>query len=256
MSDFICIIPARLKSTRLPNKPLADIGGEPMVVRVAAQARAAGASRVMVAADHADVIQACVAHGVEAMLTATSHPTGTDRLAEVVNTLQLNDDAIVVNVQGDEPLIAPQLIHDVAALLNATPTAAIATASHHIRLAADFFNPNVVKVVTDANQFALYFSRAPIPHARDAFAVDPSRLPVEFAAQRHIGIYAYRVHFLRRFATLVPAPNEQWEALEQLRALHHGFRIAVLPWHGDIAAGVDTPEDLARVRAQFAQSLG
>jgi 3-deoxy-manno-octulosonate cytidylyltransferase (CMP-KDO synthetase) len=253
---FVAVIPARLKSTRLPNKPLADIHGKPMVVHVAARARASGAAKVVVATDHADVMAACATYGVEAIMTREDHATGTDRLAEVVEKLQLPDEAIVVNVQGDEPLIDPALIHSVAALLAAKSSAAIATASHRIESAEDFFNPNVVKVVTDANQLARYFSRAPIPYARDAFALDKSQLPTHLNAQRHIGIYAYRAHFLRRFASLAAAPTEISEALEQLRALHHGFAIAVLAWQGAIAAGVDTAEDLARVRAHPAKLFG
>ncbi len=256
MSSFICVIPARLHSTRLPNKPLADISGKPMVVHVAERARASGASRVYVAADHTDVMAVCAAHGIEALMTRTDHATGTDRLAEVVNTLALDDDTIVVNVQGDEPLIDPALIHGVAAMLARMPMAHIATASHPIAAAAEFFNPNVVKVVADANQLARYFSRAPIPFARDAFALDQTLLPSGFPAQRHVGIYAYRAMFLKQFANLAPAPTEQWEALEQLRALHHGFQIAVLPWHGTVSAGVDTAEDLLRVREQVAKSFG
>ena len=252
LSAFICIIPARLHSVRLPNKPLADIAGKPMVVHVAMRARQSGARQVLVATDHLDVMAACESHAVDAMMTSAGHTTGTDRLAEVVHQLDLADDAIVVNVQGDEPLIDPQLIHDVAVLLAATPSAAIATASHTITSADDFFNPNVVKVVCDVNFIARYFSRASIPYARDAFAADRSRLPADLNAQRHIGIYAYRVHFLKRFATLAPAPSEQIEALEQLRALHYGFQIAVLPWQGAVAAGVDTLDDLARVRALVA----
>ena len=249
MIPFICVIPARLKSTRLPNKPLADICGKPMVVHVAERARESGASMVYVATDHADVIAACAAYSVEALLTREDHSTGTDRLAEVANKLDLADDSIVVNVQGDEPLIAPQLIHAVVVMLAEMPGVAIATASHRITSAGDFFSPNVVKVVSAANHLALNFSRAPIPYARDAFAIDKFSLPPHFNAQRHIGIYAYRAHFLRRFAGLTAAPSEQWELLEQLRALHHGFQIAVLPWQGAVATGVDTAEDLAHVRA-------
>jgi len=255
-AQFICVIPARLGSTRLPNKPLADIHGKPMVVHVAARAAQSGASHVYVATDDASVMAACAAHGVAALITRRDHATGTDRLAEVVAQLQLADDTIVVNVQGDEPLIDPALIRGVAALLAKKNTAAIASASHRISTADDFFNPNVVKVVTDANQFARYFSRAPIPYARDAFANQKTTLPSDLNAQRHIGIYAYRAHFLRRFQSLAVAPDEQLEALEQLRALHHGFEIAVLPWQGDIAAGVDTPADLERLRALPVKRFG
>ncbi len=258
MSDlsFICVIPARLQSTRLPNKPLADIHGKPMVVHVAARAALSGACHVYVATDDASVMAACAAHGVAALLTKVEHATGTDRLSEVVQQLQLADDTIVVNVQGDEPLIDPLLIRGVAELLATKSNAAIATASHRITEAADFFNPNVVKVVTDADQLARYFSRAPIPYARDAFAINKANLPADLNAQRHIGIYAYRAHFLRRFQSLAAAPSEQLEALEQLRALHHGVAIAVLPWPGEIESGVDTPADLERLRALPAKRFG
>jgi 3-deoxy-manno-octulosonate cytidylyltransferase (CMP-KDO synthetase) len=247
-TDFIIVIPARFASTRLPGKPLADIGGKPMVVRVAERAALSGAKSVWVATDHTDVMAACSAHGIAALLTRADHAQGTDRIAEVVAQLQLADDAIVVNVQGDEPLIAPELIRAVAETLAAKSNAAIATASHPIADAKDFFNPNVVKVTTDIDGYAHYFSRAPIPYARDAFALDQTTLPKNFSAQRHIGIYAYRAAFLKRYAALQPAPTEQCEALEQLRAMYHGYRIAVLPWAGALAPGVDTPEDLARVR--------
>ena len=246
--EFIAVIPARFASTRLPGKPLADIGGKPMVVRVAERAAQSGAKNVWVATDHTDVMVACSAHGVQALFTRADHPQGTDRIAEVVAQLQLADDAIVVNVQGDEPLIAPELIRAVAETLAAKPQAAMATASHSLTDANEFFNPNVVKVVTDIDGYAQYFSRAPLPYARDAFALDQSTLPKNFIAQRHIGIYAYRAAFLKRYAALAPAPTEQWEALEQLRAMYHGYRIAVLPWSGAMAPGVDTAEDLARVR--------
>ena len=251
MPDFIVVIPARFASTRLPGKPLADIAGKPMVVRVAEQAARSGAAQVWVATDHADVNAACRQHGISVLMTRGDHATGTDRLAEVAAQLQLADDAIVVNVQGDEPLIAPELIHAVAATLAEKSQAAIATAAHAINDAGEFFNPNVVKVVCDVAAYAQYFSRAPIPFARDAFASGRERLPNNFIARRHIGIYAYRAAFLKRYAELLPAPSEQFEALEQLRAMHYGFRIAVHDWHGALAPGVDTPEDLMRVRALF-----
>ncbi len=246
---FVAIIPARMASTRLPGKPLADIAGKPMVVRVAEQALASGAAAVYVATDHAAVASACAAHDVACVMTRANHATGTDRLAEVVAELNLKADAIVVNVQGDEPLVAPALIRAVAVALESHPEAAIATASHAIRSAEEFFNPNVVKVVCDKNGLAHYFSRAPIPFAREHFAKDKNSVPHDFIAQRHIGLYAYRVSFLTAYASLSPAPEEQVEALEQLRALHHGYRIVVHNWGGEIAPGVDTSDDLARVQA-------
>jgi 3-deoxy-manno-octulosonate cytidylyltransferase (CMP-KDO synthetase) len=249
--DFIAVIPARFASTRLPGKPLADIAGKPMVVRVAERAAHSGAAAVWVATDHRDVKAACEAHGVNVLMTRGDHATGTDRLAEVVAQLQLGDEATVVNVQGDEPLIAPALIRAAAATLAEKALAAIATAAHAIIDAAEFFNPNVVKVVCDDAGYAQYFSRAPIPWARDAFAASRERLPDNFIARRHIGIYAYRAAFLKRYAGLLPAPAEQIEALEQLRAMHYGYRIAVHDWRGEVAPGVDTPEDLTRVRALF-----
>lgn len=262
LPEFAVVIPARLASTRLPNKPLAEIAGKPMVVRVAERARASSASRVVVATDARSVADACAAHGIEAVLTRADHPTGTDRLAEVAVQLGLEDQAIVVNVQGDEPLIAPALIDQVAAHLAAHADCAIATAAHRLHEAAEVFNPNVVKVVCDAVGRALYFSRAPIPWARDAWATVPTMPAAEAAVPlpampvlRHIGLYAYRAGFLRRFPTLAQSPLEQVEALEQLRAMWHGERIAVLETDGPPAPGVDTPEDLARVRALWAESL-
>lgn len=248
---FTAVIPARFASTRLPGKPLADIAGKPMVVRVGEQAAKSGAARVVIATDHEDVQRAARQFDMTALMTRADHATGTDRLAEVVEQLNMAQDDIVVNVQGDEPLIDPKLIAAVAEMLAAKPDAAIATAAHGISDAAEFFNPNVVKVVRDANGFAQYFSRAPIPFARDAFALTRDSLPQGFPARRHIGIYAYRVAFLRRYAALAPAPTEQFESLEQLRAMHHGFRIAVVDWPCALAPGVDTPEDLERVRALF-----
>ena len=249
---FTVIIPARHASTRLPGKPLADIAGKPMVVRVAERAAAAGADRVVVATDDVRIKTAVEAHGIAACLTAADHATGTDRLAEAAQQLGLPDDAIVVNVQGDEPLLSPALIRAVADLLAAHPDAAIATACHPITDPAEAFNPNVVKVVLDAKGHALYFSRATIPWARDAFADSRDDLPQGLPLYRHYGLYAYRVRFLRAFPTLTPAPIERFEALEQLRALWHGFRIVVEVTTGTPAPGVDTPEDLDRVRALFA----
>ncbi len=248
---FIAIIPARFASTRLPGKPLADIAGKPMVVRVADQARKSGAAEVVIATDHIEVLRAVEQHGHRALITRADHAQGTDRIAEVVDLLMLSDDAIVVNVQGDEPLIDPELIRAVAELLGENSNAAIATAAHTITDAHEFFNPNVVKVVCDERGFAHYFSRAPIPYARDAFAQNKNALPANFPALRHIGIYAYRARFLKRYASLPPAPSEQFESLEQLRALHHRYPIAVLVWPGALLPGVDTPEDLEKVRALF-----
>lgn len=251
MTGFHVVIPARYASTRLPAKPLADIGGKPMVVRVLEQARKARAASVWVATDHVAVFDAVKAAGGDALMTRADHPSGTDRLAEVVDARGWSADDIVVNVQGDEPLIDPALIAAVARALADEPDAAIATAAHPLRDAAEFFNPNVVKVVCDARDHALYFSRAPIPWARDAFAANRETIPAGLPVQRHIGIYAYRVAFLRRYAELAPSPLENWEALEQLRALWHGYRIRVLSVAEAPAAGVDTPEDLERVRAAF-----
>jgi 3-deoxy-manno-octulosonate cytidylyltransferase (CMP-KDO synthetase) len=250
---FSVLIPARLASTRLPDKPLADIAGVPMVVRVAQRARQSGAERVVVAADDARIVSACGAHGVEVLLTRTDHPSGSDRLAEACVQLGLPDDEIVVNVQGDEPLIDPALIDAVAETLASHPDAAMSTAAHAIDSLEDFLNPNVVKTVLDARGNALYFSRAPIPWWRDGFANNgPTALPTTPAPLRHIGIYGYRAAFVRQFPSLPPAPVETTEALEQLRAQWHGHRIAVHVSAHAPGPGIDTPEDLARVRALFA----
>jgi 3-deoxy-manno-octulosonate cytidylyltransferase (CMP-KDO synthetase) len=247
-APFVAIVPARLASTRLPGKPLADLCGTPMVVRVAQRAAASGAQRVVVAADSDETIAACRAHGIEALRTAPDHPTGTDRLAEAAALLQLAPQTIVVNVQGDEPLIPPPVIAAVAALLDRRADCAIATAAHALHDAAEFFSPNVVKVVTDAEGRALLFSRAPIPWSRDAFASARDALPGSLPALRHVGLYAYRAAFLQRYPRLPRAPIEEHESLEQLRALWHGERIAVLTLDAPLPPGVDTPEDLALVR--------
>lgn len=249
MTRFVVIVPARLASTRLPRKPLADIGGVPMVVRVARAAGASGAGRVAVAADSREIVDACAAHGVEALLTRADHASGTDRLAEAVEQLGLADDDLVVNVQGDEPLMPATVVRRVAEALAQRTDCAIATACHPLHDAAEFFSPNVVKVVTDGNGRALYFSRAPIPWSRDAFATSRDRLPPGLPARRHVGLYAYRAGFLRRFPQLPPSALEQHESLEQLRALAHGFGIAVIELPQALPPGVDTPEDLERVRA-------
>ncbi|CAM3629020.1 3-deoxy-manno-octulosonate cytidylyltransferase [Polaromonas hydrogenivorans] len=246
--SFTVLIPARLASSRLPNKPLADINGVPMVVRVAQRALQSSALRTVVAADSTEIIEKCAAFGIQAVLTRADHPSGSDRLAEACSLLGLADDDIVVNVQGDEPLINPTLIDAVARQLEDRPDCAMSTAAHSIDELADFLNPNVVKVVLDARQTALYFSRAPIPAARDLAGKawwEHGNLPKPL---RHVGIYAYRVGFLRQFPQLPQAPLEQLESLEQLRALWHGYRIAVHITEHAPGPGVDTPEDLERVR--------
>ena len=253
VTSFRIVIPARHASTRLPAKPLADIGGKPMIVRVLDRVRAAGAAEVWVATDHAEVRAAVEAAGGSVVMTRADHPSGTDRLAEVAQALGWQDEDIVVNVQGDEPLIDPAVVSQVAQALALDAEAAIATAAHPLGDAAEAFNPNVVKVVCDVAQHALYFSRAPIPWARDAWSQARDALPPGLPILRHVGLYAYRVGFLRRYAGLAPSPLEQWEALEQLRALWHGFRIRVLELEQAPAAGVDTFEDLERVRAVFAE---
>lgn len=250
--SFTVLIPARLASTRLPNKPLADIGGVPMVVRVAQRVRSgmAPGTRIVVAGDSPQILHACQAHGVEAVLTRADHPSGSDRLAEACDLLQLADEQLVINVQGDEPLIDPQLVSAVANLLLQRPEASMSTAAHPIHEVTDFVNPNVVKVVLDARDLALYFSRAPIAWWRDGFAQGVTSLPSP-APLRHIGLYGYRVGFLRQFPKLAQAPIEMTEALEQLRAMWHGHRIAVHVTPDAPGTGVDTPEDLARVRQLF-----
>jgi len=252
-AGFFVLIPARLASSRLPEKPLADIAGLPMVVRVAQRAAQSRATRCVVAADDVRIVQACQAHGVQALLTRSDHACGSDRLAEACALLQWPDDAVVVNVQGDEPLIDPALIDAVAAELLQRPDCVMSTAAHAIDQMADFLNPNVVKVVLDRQATALYFSRAPIAWWRDGMA-DPAQrhtLPSP-PPLRHVGIYGYRAGFLRQFPSLSVTALEQTESLEQLRVLWHGHRIAVHVAPRAPGAGVDTPEDLARVRALFA----
>lgn len=256
--DYTVLIPARMASTRLPNKPLAALGDVPMVVRVAQRAQQSSAKRVVVAGDSPEIIAACEAHGVQAILTRQDHPSGSDRLAEACTLLGLPDDAVVVNVQGDEPLIVPALIDEVAALLTTRTDVHMSTAAHAIDNVAEYTNPNVVKVVLDAQQHALYFSRAPIAFWRDGakssaeagglarFEAMPPLNPL-----RHIGVYGYRAGFLRLFPTLPVAPIETCEALEQLRAMWHGYRIAVHVTQHIPGPGVDTPEDLARVRKLY-----
>ena len=249
VSPFIVIIPARLASTRLPNKPLADLGGKPMVVRVAERARLSGAARIIVATDHEDIRAACEQHGVEVCMTRADHPSGTDRIAEVARALNLAADAVVVNLQGDEPLIEPALLQAAAARIGADVP--MSTCAHPLHDAADAFNPNVVKVVLDKAGRALYFSRATIPWNRDAFAQSKEALPAGHVPLRHIGLYAYRNDFLQAYPALEASPLESIEALEQLRVLWHGPPIAVHVTDTAPAAGVDTPEDLARVRLLY-----
>jgi 3-deoxy-manno-octulosonate cytidylyltransferase (CMP-KDO synthetase) len=246
---FIVIIPARLASTRLPNKPLADLGGKPMVVRVAEQAALSGAARVIVATDHDSIRDACAAHGVEVCMTRSDHPSGTDRIAEVARTLSLPPDAVVVNLQGDEPLIDPVLLAACAAQISAAVP--MATCAHPLHDVVDAFNPNVVKVVLDKANRALYFSRATIPWHRDGFAQSKDSLPADYVPLRHIGLYAYSNAFLQTYPTLSASPLEAIEALEQLRVLWHGYAIAVHVTDSAPAAGVDTPEDLERVQAHY-----
>lgn len=247
--DFTVLIPARMASSRLPNKPLADVCGVPMIVRVARQAQKSQAKQVVVAADDTRIVQVCAQHGIQALLTRQNHPSGSDRLAEACQQLGLSSNELVVNVQGDEPLIDPDLINHVAQALAANAHASMSTAAHAITTVEDFNNPNVVKVVTDAHQIALYFSRAPIPWWRDG-PTDPLHRQLPHPAPlRHVGIYAYRASFLTLFPQLSPAPMETMESLEQLRALWHGHKIAVHISEQAPGPGVDTPEDLERVRA-------
>ncbi len=277
MPDFHVVIPARFSSTRLPGKPMLLIGGKPMVVRVAEQAAKSGAQQIWIATDHEPIHAAMHEHGFKACMTRADHPSGTDRIAEVVEQQGWNDDTIVVNVQGDEPLIPPALITAVAQHLHDHPECAIATACHPIHDDAAFRNPNVVKCVTDKNGNALYFSRAPIPWPRDAFtglastagrdvgssslrredgrgepaATNTPALPANMPVLRHIGIYAYRASFLRAYGKLSPSGIEQFESLEQLRALWHGYKIGVTVTHEAPPAGVDTEADLHVAREQY-----
>ena len=249
MLEFSVIIPARYASTRLPGKMLADIGGKPLVVHVADRARASGAGEVIIATDHDAIAAAAARHGHQASMTRGDHASGTDRIAEVAAQRRYAGERIVVNVQGDEPLIEPELIRSVAQQLAGHADAAIATACCPLNAAAQLVNPNIVKVVLDKSGYALYFSRAAIPFARDAFAGGITAIPAGLPAYRHIGIYAYRAAFLASYAELAPAPIEQFEALEQLRALWHGHRISVAIAAVAPHVGVDTAEDLECARA-------
>lgn len=253
MSAFQVVIPARYASTRLPGKPLADIAGKPMVVRVAERAARSGAAGVWVATDHVDVFSAVEAHGFQCVMTSPECASGTDRLAQVAGALGWADDVVVVNVQGDEPLIDPALIRATADALFAHPAASMATVRHRIHDPAEAFNPNVVKVVTDRDGYALYFSRAPIPWARDAWADGtPAALPPDLPMFRHVGLYAYRVAFLKAYPGWPQPALEACELLEQLRALWHGQRIIVIDSARPAPPGVDTPEDLEKVRTLVA----
>jgi len=245
--SFNVIIPARYESTRFPGKPLAELAGKPMIVHVCERAARSGAQAVHVATDDRRIADTVRAAGFQALMTRSDHASGTDRLAEAAGELALPDAAIVVNVQGDEPLIEPALIGEVAAALERDPDASVSTACHPLHDPGDVFNPNVVKVVLDARGRALYFSRAPIPWARDAFAGQKRELPTGLPCFRHLGIYGYRASFLRHYAELEPSPLEQFEALEQLRVLWHGHRIVVTISAHIAAPGVDTPQDLERV---------
>jgi 3-deoxy-manno-octulosonate cytidylyltransferase (CMP-KDO synthetase) len=267
---FRVVIPARYASSRLPGKPLADIAGKPMILHVLARALEAGAESVVVATDDARVREAVEAAGHAALMTSPDHQSGTERLVEVVEKLGWADDTLVVNVQGDEPLIDPALIREAARQLVLHGDAVMATLAHPIHDHDDFMNPNVVKVVADEAGYAIYFSRAPIPWPRDAFAAYDSTwalahsgsesfrarqpMPHELGALRHIGLYAYRAGFLRTYAGLAASPLERHEMLEQLRVLWHGYRISLGTTASAPAAGVDTPDDLARVRALLAAS--
>ncbi|MCX7896739.1 MAG: 3-deoxy-manno-octulosonate cytidylyltransferase [Rhodocyclaceae bacterium] len=249
--SFVVVVPARYASSRLPGKPLLELAGKPMVVRVMERVALSKAREALVATDDERIAAAVTAEGYQCIMTRADHATGTDRLAEAAVIKGWSDDEIVVNVQGDEPLIEPRLIDAVGQALRDDEGAAIATAASPIGTREEFLASQVVKVVCDAQGYALYFSRAPVPWPRAGFPEGGS-LPEGFAPLRHIGIYAYRVGFLRRFATLAQAPIEQWEALEQLRALWHGFRIRVVAWSEPSAPGVDTPEDYETLCAHFA----
>jgi 3-deoxy-manno-octulosonate cytidylyltransferase (CMP-KDO synthetase) len=246
--EFYVIIPARYASTRLPGKPLLDIAGKPMVVWVAERAQNSGSKQTVVATDDLRILEVVNKYGHQAMMTRVDHASGTDRIAEVALAQGWPDDAIVVNVQGDEPLIETSLIVEVAATLDRHPESVMATACHTIHTKADFINPNVVKVVLDSKDNALYFSRAPIPYPRDAFAENLD-IPKDMPVYRHIGIYAYRAKFLKQYASIQPSALEQIESLEQLRVLHYGYKIAVSISKNAPVTGVDTQEDLDYVRS-------
>lgn len=249
MTGFKVVIPARYGSSRLPGKPLRILAGAPMVEHVYRRARESGADRIVIATDDERIETVARGFGAEVVMTSTAHPSGTDRLAEVVDKLGWEDAAIIVNLQGDEPLMPPALLQQVAANLAAHPDAAIATLATPINEAAELFDPNVVKVVCDAQGYAMYFSRAPIPWARDRFAASRDELPSDIAFRRHLGMYAYRARFLRSYRGLSPAPLESTEMLEQLRALWHGSKIHVADAVAQPGPGVDVEADAERVAA-------
>ena len=260
----VVVIPARHASTRLPGKPLADVAGKPLIVRVCERAFASGVGPVIVASDDERIVAVSRAHGADAVLTSDAHASGTDRIAEVVAVRGLDAATVVVNVQGDEPLLPPGLIEQAAANLSCREDFAVATLCEAIERDSDVFDPDVVKVVFDGAGRAMYFSRAPIPYCRGHFdarrhfdaggrsRARPETAPAHVRHYRHIGLYAYRAGFLRRFASLAPAPSERAESLEQLRAIHHGYPIHVEAAREPAGPGVDTPADLERVRAIFA----
>ncbi len=252
--NFIAVIPARWASTRFPGKPLIDLGGKPMVVRVAERAQQSSATKVIVATDDHRIAAVCETHGVAVVMTRADHPTGTDRLSEVATRLGLADDQIVVNVQGDEPLIPPVMIQRTAQWLADHPKAAIATLCHPIHSADEVASSNVVKCVLDEAHNALYFSRAPIPYARDAWSATSGRIevvPTELPVYRHIGLYAYRAGFLRVFPSLSIPAIERFESLEQLRALAHGYPISVMRVDDALPPGIDTPADYEALKPRF-----
>lgn len=251
-NDFIVVVPARYGSTRLPGKPLLDIAGKPMLQRVYEQAIASAASRVVIATDDQRIVDAAASFGAEVFMTNPCHPSGTDRLQEVATLLGCSDETVLVNVQGDEPLIPPRVINQVAENLLANPAAGVATLAEKIRQEQDFAGANIVKVVSDSGGMALYFSRAAIPFPRGAGEAKLNYMADTFPAMRHIGIYAYRVDQLNRFVQWPAAPLEQLECLEQLRFLWNRQAIHVAEAVADVPGGVDTEADLERVRAQLA----
>jgi len=245
---FSVIIPARLASTRLPNKMLADIGGKPLIYHTWRNACASKATKVIIACDDQQIFKACTEFGADVVLTSKDHTSGTSRLAEACRKLKLADDTLIVNVQGDEPLLPPAFINQVAQNLAEHQAASIATLAHKIDVASDLFNPNIVKVSTNKNGFALTFSRSALPWDRDDFAYSKNTLPLNFTWLRHIGIYAYTAKFVQTYAELAPCALEDCEKLEQLRALWHGYQIHVAVSKTVPSAGVDSIDDLIRVR--------